>query len=55
LEFENEFVEKYGVFCLAFDGTIGVVVPDHNKKIKYVRKNISYKDIDSLDNLHKLI
>lgn len=53
INFENEFVQKYNVFCLAFDGTINNI-PEHNRFVKVISKNISDISTEHTTNLHGL-
>jgi hypothetical protein len=52
--FEEDFVNKYGVECIALDGTIRDI-PCKNDKIKFIKKNIGFFECDETTNLHDII
>lgn len=54
ISFETDFVNKYGVECVAFDGTIQRLPGNHNL-IKFIKKNIGFYNTDNITNLHELI
>lgn len=54
ISFEVDFIKKYGVNCVAFDGTIDKL-PKENSKIEFVKKNIGFENTDKITNLHYLI
>jgi hypothetical protein len=54
MSFEEDFVKKYDVDCIAFDGTIQRC-PKENPKIQFVKKNIGSTNTDRATNLHDLI
>jgi hypothetical protein len=54
ISFEVDFVNKYDVKCLAFDGTINKL-PAENNKIEFIKKNIGFNNTEQLTNLHDII
>ena len=54
ISFEVDFIKKYGINCVAFDGTIDKL-PQENSKIEFVKKNIGFENTDKITNLHDLI
>lgn len=54
MSFEEDFVDKYDVYCMAFDGTIQRCPKEH-PKIQFVKKNIGSSNTDRVTNLHDLI
>lgn len=54
ISFEEDFLHKYDVDCIAFDGTIQRC-PKENPKIQFVKKNIGFTNTDRVTNLHDLI
>lgn len=54
IDFENQFIEKYGTECLAYDGTISNI-PNHTNNIIFIRKNISRIESDNSTNLIDVI
>jgi len=53
--FENHFIEKYNVNCIAFDGTIDNLPQNSNKRIDWVKKNISRTSTLTTTNLSEYI
>ena len=47
ISFENDFIKKYGIKCIAFDESIDKL-PEINNKIKFIKKHIT-----TYDNLNK--
>jgi hypothetical protein len=54
ISFEEDFIKKYDVRCIAFDGTINKL-PKENNKIEFIKKNIGFDNTDKITNLHDLI
>jgi hypothetical protein len=54
ISFEEDFVKKFGVRCVVFDGTINAL-PKNNNSIEFVKKNIGYENTSTVTNLHDLI
>jgi hypothetical protein len=54
ISFEEDFVKKFNVKCVAFDGTINQL-PRNNSSIEFVKKNIGSEDTRTITNLHDLI
>ena len=54
ISFEEDFVKKFGVRCVAFDGTINQL-PSNNNVIEFVKKNIGSENTSNVTNLHDLI
>lgn len=54
IQFEEHFLDKYDVSCIAFDGTISNL-PVQNNKIQFIRKNIANKESDNTTTLHNII
>jgi hypothetical protein len=54
ISFEEDFVMKYNVKCLAFDGTIQSL-PKENRNIEFIKKNIGFKTTEKTTNLHDII
>jgi hypothetical protein len=54
ISFEEDFVKKYNVRCVAFDGTISGL-PSKNNTIEFVKKNIGSENTNNVTNLHDLI
>jgi hypothetical protein len=54
ISFEEDFVKKYNIKCIAFDGTINQL-PKLNDKIEFVKKNIGSNNTDKLTNLTDII
>ena len=53
--FENDFINKYNVNCIAFDGTIDKLPENSNKRIDFIKKNISKSSTSSTTNLSEYI
>ena len=53
--FENDFIQKYNVNCIAFDGTIDNLPQNSNKRIEWVKKNISRVSALNKTNLSEYI
>jgi hypothetical protein len=54
ISFEEDFIKKFGVRCVAFDGTIDRL-PKTNNSIEFVKKNIGSENTHTVTNLHDLI
>jgi len=54
ITFEEDFIKKYDVKCIAFDGTISKL-PRENAKIEFIKKNIGFDNTSSVTNLHDII
>lgn len=54
ISFEEDFIQKYTIPCIAFDGTIARL-PKENVNIQFVRKNIGYDESAITTNLHTQI
>ena len=54
ISFENDFINKYNVKCVAFDGTIDAL-PGCNNDITFFKKNISNENNSTTTNLHDII
>lgn len=54
ISFEEDFVKKFNVRCVAFDGTINKL-PKENTAIEFVKKNIGYENTEQVTNVHDLI
>lgn len=54
ISFEEDFIKKYNINCIAFDGTINNL-PKQNNNIEFVKKNISNINDDKNTNLHDII
>jgi len=54
ISFEEDFVKKFNIKCIAFDGTINVL-PKMNSEIEFVKKNIGSENTNSVTNLHDII
>lgn len=54
ISFEEDFIKKYNIQCLAFDGTIQSLVKE-NTNIEFFKKNISPETTDKTTNLHEII
>lgn len=54
MSFEEDFVKKYHVKCLAYDGTIQAL-PHEHPTIEFVRKNIGHLNTDQMTNLHSIL
>ena len=55
ISFEEQFLDKYNdIKCYAFDGTIEKM-PDTNKNIEFIRKNIGFENTEKITNLHDII
>ena len=55
ISFEEDFLSKYPtVKCFAFDGTIEKL-PNENKSITFIKKNIGDTNTDTVTNLHDII
>jgi hypothetical protein len=54
ISFEEDFLKKYPVPCIAYDGTIPNL-PKENTNIKFIRKNIGYAESTTVTNLHSTI
>lgn len=54
ISFEEDFVKKFNIKCIAFDGTINVL-PKMNNDIEFIKKNIGSENTDSVTNLHDII
>jgi hypothetical protein len=50
ISFEEEFLKKYNVKCVAFDGTIESL-PHCNDSIEFIKKNITNSETDTTTNL----
>jgi hypothetical protein len=53
--FENDFLHKYNIRCIAFDGTINNLPINSNKNIEFVKKNISKNENNNTTNLLNII
>jgi len=54
ISFEEDFVKKFNVKCIAFDGTINQL-PSNNSSIEFVKKNIGANNNNTTTNLHDII
>jgi hypothetical protein len=54
ISFEEDFVMKYNIKCLAFDGTINSL-PKENSQIDFIKKNIGSDNTTEYTNLHDII
>jgi hypothetical protein len=54
ISFEEDFVKKFNVGCVAFDGTINGL-PKPNNSIEFVKKNIGSENTNDFTNLHDII
>lgn len=54
MSFEEDFVMKYNIKCLAFDGTINNL-PKENSQIEFIKKNIGSDNTTEYTNLHHII
>ncbi len=54
VDFELDFIKKYNIQCIAFDGTIEKLPIDSNY-ILFNKKNINVHDTDNTTNLYKTI
>jgi hypothetical protein len=54
ISFEENFVDKYNLKCMAYDGTISEL-PTPHKRIEFVKKNIGSTNSDTITNLHDII
>jgi len=54
ISFEEDFVKKFNVRCVAFDGTIAGL-PSKNSTIEFVKKNIGSENTNDVTNLHDII
>ena len=55
VSFEEDFVKKFNVRCVAFDGTINQLPGKNNNTIEFVKKNIGSENTSSVTNLHDII
>lgn len=53
--FENHFINKYDIDCIAFDGTIDNLPSDSHNKIKFIKKNITKSNTETTTNLSEYI
>jgi hypothetical protein len=54
ISFEEDFVTKFNVRCVAFDGSINGL-PSKKNIVQFVKKNIGSENTDSVTNLHDII
>jgi len=54
ISFEEDFIKKYDVKCLAFDGTINKIETQNNM-IEFIKKNIDFYNNNEVTNLHDII
>jgi hypothetical protein len=54
ISFEEAFIKKYDLNCIAFDHSIQEL-PTNNPKIKFIKKQISDINSENEDNLHNYI
>ena len=54
ISFEVDFLKKHNIKCVAFDGTINKL-PEEHPNIQFVKKNISWMEINDTTNLHSII
>jgi hypothetical protein len=54
ISFEEDFVKKFNVRCVAFDRTINAL-PTTNSAIEFIKKNIGSVNNNTVTNLHDII
>jgi len=55
ITFENDFISKYNIDCIAFDGTINNLPSESHNKIKFIKKNITKSITEITTNLSEYI
>ena len=54
ISFEEDFINKYGATCIAFDGSINRL-PKKNTSVIFLKKKIGFNNTDTETNLHDFI
>lgn len=54
ISFEEDFINKYGAPCIAFDGSINKL-PKDGTRVVFIKKNIGADNTDTQTNLHEFI
>jgi hypothetical protein len=54
ISFEEDFINKYGATCIAFDGSINRL-PKNNTSVVFLNKNIGFNNTNTETNLHDFI